>query len=396
LNKKRPAKSIIDVGFDRIGDAIGAILVRLLIWLLPSIALSAVLGLAFLLSGVAVLIASKLHRGYVDALKNKLVDRAGELGIPDLRLDAADSIVLQTLGNVNMSRVLGHSVLGKRVRDIDRRSGIGIRVSSGGDAVVSAMIDLRLGSVKKVRERLKEALDPALAGQVIALLAWDEVSEDAIESLRRFSGRIVGELTDRLLDPLSDFATRRRIPRVLAVSDSRRAVEGLVRGLKDHRFEVRYQCGAALAKIRERRSSIHIPEDHVRAAVLRELDADGTRWTNRRLVDADDSTRIDRLVAAKMNLSLEHVFRLLSLIFEKEPMRIALQDLYTNDPQLRGTVMEYLESVLPPKILSGLWPVLENPPSRPKSMARQTDPRAELLMPQASIQINLENLQEKS
>jgi len=42
-------------------------------------------------------------------------------------------------------------------------------------------------------------------------------------------------------------------------------------------------------------------------------------------------------------------------------MQIALQGLYTNDPQLRGTAMEYLESVLPPKILSRLWPVLAPP-----------------------------------
>ena len=398
VNQKRAAKSIIDVGFDRVGDTVGALFVLIFVWLIPNdlVAHNALLGLAFLFSGIAVIIASRLHRGYVDALKNRLVDRAEELDISDLQADAANSIVLQTLGNVNISQIMGRSASRVKVREPDRRAGSRPAEVSSRDAVVSAMIDLRSGSVRKIRERLKEALDPTLTGQVVALLAWDKVSEDVIESLRRSSGRIVGELTDKLRDPLSDFATRRRIPRVLAVCDSQRAVDGLIDGFKDHRFEVRYQCAAALAKIRERRSSIHIAEDRVRQAVLSELDVDNSGWRKRQLVDANDSVSMHQLVADRMNLSLEHVFRLLSLIFEREPMQIALQGLYTNDPQLRGTAMEYLESVLPPKILSGLWPVLENPPSRPKSAARKADPRAELLMSQNSIQINLKTLRQKS
>jgi len=258
------------------------------------------------------------------------------------------------------------------------------------------MADLRSGSVERVHIRLKRGLDPVVAGQAISLLAWNEVSDDAIKALQRVSGRIVGELSDRLLDPMSDFAVRRRIPRVLAVCDSSRAVDGLVEGFSDHRFEVRYQCAAALMRIHERNGGLQIPEDRIRKTILRELDVDGAGLARTRLVDEGESSIRDELLADRANLSLEHVFRLLSLILDPEPLHIALQGLYTNDPQLRGTAMEYLESVLPPQILSGLWPMLEDPPNRVRPSVPKANPRAELLMSQTSIQLNLKNLREKS
>ena len=41
-----------------------------------------------------------------------------------------------------------------------------------------------------------------------------------------------------MLDPDTDFAIRRRIPRILGAVASERALSGLVRGLDDARFEV--------------------------------------------------------------------------------------------------------------------------------------------------------------
>lgn len=405
VQQKRPAKSIIDVGFDRLADAFGALVIRMLLWLVPGGAVPALLGTSLLLAGVAVALASRLHQGYVNALKHRLVDRAEELDMPEFRGDPADSIVMRTLDSIDLRRVLGRSSEGS-VSDGGSTRSVRAPQPPGQDPVVEGLADLRSGSVERVRHRLRLGLDATLTGQAIDLLAWNAVSDAAIESLRNLSGTIVGQLTDRLLDPLSDFAVRRRIPRILAVCDSPRAVAGLIEGLSDHRFEVRYQCAAGLARIRERQLEIAIPEDRVRQSVLHELDVDGSGWANRRLLDADEARPSDALLADRANLSLEHVFRLLALIYEREPLQIALQGLYTDDPQLRGTALEYLESVLPPKILGALWPFLEGPPLRPTRLARNAapevgatakrDPRTELLMSQSSIEVNLSRLRKKS
>jgi hypothetical protein len=89
---------------------------------------------------------------------------------------------------------------------------------------------------------------------------------------------------------------------------------------------------------------------------------------------------------------LEHVFTLLSLVLPRAPLQIAFKGLLTTDQLLRGTSLEYLESVLPKEIWLGLSPHLDD--SRPK--VASTRPREEvldeLLKSNQSIELNLEEL----
>jgi hypothetical protein len=45
--------------------------------------------------------------------------------------------------------------------------------------------------------------------------------------------------------------------------------------------------------------------------------------------------------------ALDHVFVLLSLVLEREPLQIASRALRGEDPGLKGTALEYLGNVLP-------------------------------------------------
>ena len=67
------------------------------------------------------------------------------------------------------------------------------------------------------------------------------------------------------------------------------------------------------------------------------------------------------------DIRLEHFFRLLSLSLALEPLHVAFQALHTSDEYLRGTALEYLESILPAGIretllqfLDGSWPAVTN------------------------------------
>ena len=94
-------------------------------------------------------------------------------------------------------------------------------------------------------------------------------------------------------------------------------------------------------------------------------------------------------------MSLKYVFRLLSLVHDKEPLQIALKGLYTDDPQLRGTALEYLESVLPQPIQKRLLPFLEERPRIRRPAKRDRDLYSELLGSKQSIETNLANLRKK-
>jgi hypothetical protein len=53
------------------------------------------------------------------------------------------------------------------------------------------------------------------------------------------------------------------------------------------------------------------------------------------------------------------VFTLLSLVLPSDPVQVAFRGLHTDDENLRGTALEYLDGVLPPAIRTRLWPSLE-------------------------------------
>ena len=75
-----------------------------------------------------------------------------------------------------------------------------------------------------------------------------------------------------------------------------------------------------------------------------------------------------------------------------EPLRIAYRGLQTTDKSLRGTALEYLESVLPSEVCKPLWPFLESD-REPRSASRpKDDVLQELLRSNQSILLNLEQL----
>ena len=122
-------------------------------------------------------------------------------------------------------------------------------------------------------------------------------------------------------------------------------------------------------------------------------------WEGRKLLDGPDEgdrqSFLEELVKDRANQSLAHVFTLLALVLPTEPLRIAFRGLHTDDQGLRGTALEYLESVLPAEIRDSLWPFVENRRAPAKSVRPREEALAELLRSNQSIMINLEELKKR-
>ena len=71
------------------------------------------------------------------------------------------------------------------------------------------------------------------------------------------------------------------------------------------------------------------------------------------------------------DIRLEHIFRLLSLCLPREPLHVAFQALHTDDAYLRGTALEYLESILPSGVRENLWQFLEGPSRKLRTAGRR-------------------------
>ena len=389
---KRAAKSIIDVGFDRLGDAVGGGAIRLVLLLVPGSSYTLILWLGMVCSTIAVIIGSRLNRGYIETLEKSLLHRALELDLSEAQDLTTQTVLIQTLRGTRPPNESFDDALSPAVSPQE------VAALTTVDQELRQIVWLRSrerGQVLAVL-RNEEGLTPALIPQAIALLASDPVANDAIRALRQVAEEHVGEFADHLIDPNENFVVRRRLARVFSVCVSQRAADGLMRGLDDLRFEVRFQCGRSLASIVDKNLMIKIDREQVFAIVLREVAVGRPVWESRRLLDhregTDGSPFVDQFVRDRASQSLAHVFTLLSLVLPREPLQIAFRGLHTADSNLRGTALEYLEGVLPASIRDRLWPFLEDRRPGDRPPRPRDEILADLLRSNSSIMLNLEEL----
>ncbi len=388
--EKRAAKSIIDVGFDRLGDAIGGGLIRLLIFLPLARQDAAILGAAVTTSAVALFIARQLNRGYISTLERSLLDRAVELDLSNIEDITTRTAAIRTLNLTTTSETQRATVA----------PGAPTTATAGLDAEVQKIVALRSRNRERVLRVLRddEGLAGTLVPHVIGVLAWDAVAEDAVRALRKVAEERVGELTDALVDPNQPFAVRRRLARVFSICVSQRAVDALLLGLDDTRFEVRFQCGRSLAAIVEKNRIVRIDRERIFDVVRREVTVSRPVWQSHRLLDAmmdEKASFVDEFIKDRAGQSLAHVFILLSSVLPAAPLQIAFRGLHTSDPALRGTALEYLEGVLPPDIRERLWPFLGTETQVQNGSRGREEILADLMRSNESIVLNLEELRRR-
>ena len=364
--EKRSTRIVIDVACDRLGDLGGAALLAIVLFVAPGAATPILFALAVLLAAATLGVVIRVQRGYVASLEAGLkagwIDLdAGEIG---------DRTTLLTM---------------RRVRVEPGKT----RPPSAGPAPAAPPTtpapDVREAS--GVRE-------------MIQLLGNDAWARGAVRALTEVAAANVDALVAALVDPTTDFPVRRRLPAVLAACADPRAAAGLTRGLCDARFEVRYRCGRALARLHEGHPALAVDAAAVLAAVCREAELGRPVWESRRLLDKLDETGedtfVDEFLRDRAGRSLEHAFTLLALVLPRAPLKIAFRGLFADDRLLRGTSLEYLDAVLPPAVRAVLWPHLDPAAARPGAARPAARDReqvlAELLEADRSIGINLAEL----
>jgi hypothetical protein len=319
---KRPTKPLVDVGADRLGTIAGSAVTAAALASMGPRAPVALVVLAMASAVAMAAIASRFHRAYVTALVASL--RAGVVAVEEAEVEDATT-----------RRALDDAGRREPLAPAPPSPAAPLPASSAPSAPRPPADELRSGDLGRIRAVLaQEVLDPELVAAALPLLGRDELFGDLVPALRRAAPRCTGQLVDALLDESVDPVVRRRIPRVLAFVPTQRAVDGLRAGLDCERLDVRYRSAQALVRQRKR-GTVKIDAEAMFAVAAREiagLTGSGAR--------------------------LEHVFAVLSLALDGEPVEIAFRALQGRDPALRGTALEYLDHVLPAAIRSGLWPVL--------------------------------------
>jgi hypothetical protein len=236
--------------------------------------------------------------------------------------------------------------------------------------VLHRLAALRSPDVRQVHAALAgcDVSDPLVATQVCLLLAREEHAALAHTVLFRSAGRVLGLLTDLMLEPSLELSVRRRIPRIIGSVPGQRSAAALLQGLEDTRFEVRMQCAHSLVKASGKDPRPSFRREVIMAAVDRELAVGKVLWESHREQQRDPGESgaewLDELLREKAHGSLEYVFALLSLIHDRAPLMTAFRSLHLEDRRLRGTALEYLEGILPARTREMLWDILQEHPAK--------------------------------
>ncbi|MGD2056783.1 MAG: Npt1/Npt2 family nucleotide transporter [Gammaproteobacteria bacterium] len=354
-HKKRPTKTIIDVASDRVGDLFGGGLILLLLFLIPGLPTAVVAGFAVVFALLALYVVARLNHGYISQLARSLRKGVVQIEAQDI-VDATTQRILAESNAYSEREFLRSRIAAMREHSTSTRASAEEPEADDPAArFATAVTDLGSGDAGRIRQALDASFrDVRLTPYMIPLLAVDEISEDIRTELRWLAPRIIGQLTDALLDPDVPLLARQRLPGVLEATHNPRAIEGLLLGMTDVSFNVRYSCARALARMRTRNARLEIPRHKVFAAIRHELRVSQAKWEGRDMelrVDdlpdaATDSLDIDR--------GLEHVFTLLALTLDPDAVHISMLAAFSEDANLRGTALEYLENVLPVDLYNDL------------------------------------------
>ena len=353
---KRAVKTVIDVGCDRFGDAVGAGVLQLLLLMGPIYARVEILLVTIGLAAVSVWITKRMDRAYIQVLERGLLNRAIELDINDVH------------DSTTMSAVMATTTL-QTVAPPPAPKPAPVSPQAADDPILAKLLRLRSTDPSQVRATLEsiDSSESLFTAQIIRLLAWDEVSAPARVALMKAGSSITGQLSDVMLDENQDFAVRRRIPRILARCASQRAFDSLLEAQADPRFELRFQASRALDYLHQHQPILELSERVLLSLVSKEFSVSRPIWEGRKLLDSRDVTDssftfLDDVLRDRANQSLEHVFSLLSLLLPREPLKIAFRALHSDDRQLSGLGFEYLASTLPEAVFKQLTHLLETAP----------------------------------
>jgi hypothetical protein len=357
---KRSAKSIIDVAFDCAGKGAGAVLILFVVSLVPSHPFAAVNLAVALAAAGEFLAARRLRAGYVGVLEEGL-RRQGEHLEHAVEYSMADFTVARSIAGLDRAAVL---------RAVGSPGTSRPTALPADDPVVAAIIELRSGDPLRIRAALRDPpRDPLIIGALVQLLAKDDLVRPVVSALAAFGARAAGELVSVLLDPATPEQLRRRVPIALKSCPSAIARDGLLTALEGFDFTIRLRCGRALLALTDEHPELLKSFAAALALVERELTA-----------------------GAEPHVVREHVFNLLALTLEREPVRIAAHAFTTEDAYLRGTALEYLETMLPASIFFAFRPLLAATSPAPARRRPAAEVRAELIQAGTTMTVSLDEL----
>jgi AAA family ATP:ADP antiporter len=199
------------------------------------------------------------------------------------------------------------------------------------------------------------------------------------EALVVFGEDIIFKLTEILENPAEDRGRRMAIPKVMALIDSQKSVNTLMRNLDILDLPLRYETLKALNKLRVKFPTLKFDPHLIQSRVLDEIalyKSTLNAWfmQNELLLtaqqksgkkgfsDQDKKARLLLVLALeeKLDKNLERVFRLLGMKYPPKDMIDAYLGLMSQTTKLKAIAIEFLDNILEPGLKRILIPIVES------------------------------------
>lgn len=355
---RRRTKTFIDSVVDSIGEGLGAVLI--FFWVTALALPSRYLSLCIIAAACGLIVLSRrMGRQYFSTVAEQLQVSGEQATAASIgaRLDGRD-LVSGTFTRIDIRSFIGEADMSASAPTLADDGTE--QAEADADVTLARLTSGEVAVVARTLEAISEWHESHLP-VLCRLLARDPLVDRAVAALLRAGDPAIPYLSELLTDDATDFVIRRRIPRVLARMGGRQAQDALLDALAANRFEVRYRAAIALAHRREqgRPRSERDEDSIIWAAIRAELGRSQPVWEMQKLLDEDpDDGLVVRRVGVRGELSLEHTFRLLSLVLEPDAIRAAFNGVVLSDERLKSFSLEYLEQALPADVRRRLWPFI--------------------------------------
>ncbi len=183
----------------------------------------------------------------------------------------------------------------------------------------------------------------------------------ASQALINYGSAITGTLKDYLSDPDKDVGLRKKIPDILARIGSQKAADSLAMEFKKKHREVSHEVTEALLILRSNNPKIHIQEEIILPEIIQVIRQSYFLLfeINEALSKGKEKNLLANLESNLAN-SIKHIFNLLSLVYPREDIIKAYQNITTGEKRAIDYSLELLDNILKKDTRDLLLPLIDD------------------------------------
>jgi AAA family ATP:ADP antiporter len=185
--------------------------------------------------------------------------------------------------------------------------------------------------------------------------------EDARTALGKFGAKIVGALADYLSDPDENIELRRGSASVLARLGSQDAVDFLSWELMEGSGDIDSEVIDAMDRIRSEKPDIQFKTKHIKKKTIQEIRnhcQDILEFHNLKRKSREEKKIIH--LERKFTESLMNIFKLLGLVYPREDIAKAYQNIRTGTKDSVAYAIELLDNILEKEMRDAVIPLIED------------------------------------